>query len=143
MLQSQNLQCHSRPPKMTVPLTLSEQLPCLSRLHRAACCTTTAKAAKLDGVMPQALRVTRHSLVDTQGVWPETRQFGQPCATTCSSCGRKSVYAAAAFPVPRHVRSGMVDSFFDRSFMFIMQLPKRSKCLHFAHVTSQLQQLYS
>ena len=73
-----------------------------------------------------APRPARHQefLVDAKGVWPENGQFGSPAAPL-QMVWKKICHCvvSCSFPVPRHVRGGMVDSFSDRSLMLTsMQL---------------------
>ena len=80
-----------------------------------------------------APRPARHQefLVDTKGVWPENGQFGSPAAPL-RMVWKKICHCvvSCSFPVPRHVRGGMVDSFSDRSLMLIsLLLPNKVEML--------------
>ena len=86
-----NLQCHSRPPKMTVPIDIVWATPlpkppvsCHLPYNHAA------KAAKLDGVMPHALRVTRNFLLTRKACGLRTGNLAA-LRRHCGWCGRKSV----------------------------------------------------
>ena len=129
------------------------------RCHRHCLNNSLAQAARVvpSAVQPRrqgrqigwchAPRPARHQefLVDAKGVWPENGQFGSPAAPL-RMVWKKICVVSCSFPVPRHVRGGMVDSFSDRLLMLISLLCNcqiRSKCCHFANVTSQLQLLSS
>ena len=85
-----NLQCHSRPPKMTVPIDIVWATPlpkppvsCHLLYNHAA------KAAKLDAVMPHALRVTRNFLLTRKACGLRTGNLAA-LRHHCRWCGRKS-----------------------------------------------------